>query len=75
LNAVKQALDYGVKITGCTVHCVNERIDQGKIIAQKAVPVLEEDTLESLLLRVHQAEHLLYPQVIRAIANGNYFGE
>ncbi len=65
LNAVKQALDYGVKFTGCTVHYVNENIDQGKIIAQKVVPVLEEDTLDSLLLRVHQAEHALYPQVIR----------
>lgn len=68
LHAQKQALDYGVKITGCTVHFVNEVMDGGKIIAQAAVPVLPEDTEESLSARILVEEHRLLPQVIGWIA-------
>lgn len=70
LEAWKQALDYGVKVTGCTVHFVDAGIDAGPIIAQQAVPVLAGDTAESLHQRIHAAEHDLYPKCISAIAAG-----
>src|SRR5262245_45901498 len=70
LEAWKQALDYGVKVTGCTVHFVDQGIDTGPIIAQETVPVLVGDTAESLHARIQQAEHRLYPQVIAALAAG-----
>jgi phosphoribosylglycinamide formyltransferase-1 len=66
----KQALDHGVKITGCTVHFVDQGVDSGPILGQQAVPVLEDDTPESLHQRIHQAEHELYPRCIAAIARG-----
>jgi phosphoribosylglycinamide formyltransferase-1 len=68
LEAWKQALQYGVKITGCSVHFVDAGVDSGPIMAQKAVPVLEIDTAETLHERIHAAEHELYPQCIAAIA-------
>jgi phosphoribosylglycinamide formyltransferase-1 len=68
LDAVRQALEYGVKITGCTVHFVDEQIDHGRIIAQSAVPVKDGDTEESLHRRIHREEHELYPRVIRDLA-------
>lgn len=70
MNAVKQALDYGVKITGVTVHFVDGGMDTGPIIAQRAVEVLPGDTEDSLSARVHAAEHELLPLVVRWIAEG-----
>jgi len=64
LAAWKQALDHGVKVTGCTVHWVDQGIDTGRIIAQQAVPVLEGDTPETLHERIQQAERTLYQQSI-----------
>ena len=70
LNAQAQALAHGVKITGCTVHFVDEELDGGAIIAQAAVPVLEEDTTESLSARILVAEHRLYSEAIRLVLGG-----
>lgn len=70
LEAWKQALDYGVRITGCTVHFVDAGVDAGPIIAQQAVPILEGDTPRTLHERLHAAEHELYPKCIAAIARG-----
>lgn len=68
LHAQKQAFDYGVKISGCTVHFVDAGMDTGKIIAQKAVPVLDTDTADRLADRILVAEHALYPEVIGLFA-------
>ncbi len=65
LDAQRQALEYGVKITGCTVHVVTEDMDAGPIVAQRAVPVLDDDTEESLSARILEEEHKLYPEAIR----------
>jgi phosphoribosylglycinamide formyltransferase-1 len=70
LEAWKQALDHGVKVTGCTVHFVDAGVDAGPIIGQQAVPVLDGDTPESLHARIHAAEHELYPKCVAAIARG-----
>ena len=70
LEAWKQALDHGVKVTGCTVHFVDAGVDAGPIIAQQTVPVLENDTAESLHSRIHAAEHELYPKCVAAMARG-----
>ena len=70
LDAWKQALDYGVKFTGCTVHFVDQGVDSGPIIAQEAVPVLQEDTSVTLLERIQQTERRLYPRAIGALAEG-----
>ena len=70
LAAWKQALDQGVKITGCTVHFVDAGVDSGPIIAQQTVAVLDDDTAETLHHRIQQAEHELYPQCVAAIAKG-----
>ena len=70
LEAWKQALDHGVKTTGCTVHFVDAGVDCGPIIGQQAVPVLDDDTSETLHQRIHQAEHELYPRCVGAIARG-----
>jgi phosphoribosylglycinamide formyltransferase-1 len=64
LEAWKQALAAGEKVTGCTVHYVDEKIDHGGIIAQREVPILSDDTAESLHARIQIAEHALYPAVI-----------
>jgi len=68
LEAWKQALDHGVKVTGCTVHFVDAGVDSGPIIAQQAVPVLDDDTSGSLHERIQKAEHDLYPKCVAAIA-------
>ena len=68
LEAWKQALDYGVKVTGCTVHFVDQGIDSGPILGQETVPVLADDTPTVLHERIQQAERRLYPQVIRGLA-------
>lgn len=70
LEAWKQALDHGVKFTGCTVHFVDAGVDSGAIIGQQTVPVLDDDTPESLHQRIHAAEHELYPRCVAAIARG-----
>ncbi len=70
LEAWKQALDHGVKVTGCTVHFVDAGVDCGPIIGQQTVPVLDTDTPESLHQRIHAAEHELYPKCVAAIARG-----
>ena len=70
LEAWKQALDYGVKVTGCTVHFVDAGTDSGPVIAQETVPVLPEDTPASLHERIQQAERRLYPAVVGALAQG-----
>jgi phosphoribosylglycinamide formyltransferase 1 len=68
LEAWKQALDYGVKVTGCTVHFVDQGVDSGAIIAQETVPVLDGDTAATLHERIQQAERKIYPAVVRAMA-------
>lgn len=68
LEAWKQALDYGVKVTGCTVHFVDQGIDSGAIIAQQTVPVLDDDTPATLHTRIQQAEWDLYPKAIEMVA-------
>ena len=70
LEAWKQALEYGVKVTGCTVHFVDAGVDAGPILAQQTVAVLESDTPETLHERIHAAEHELYPKCLAAIAAG-----
>lgn len=70
LEAWKQALDHGVKVTGCTVHFVDQGVDSGPIIAQQTVPVLEGDTPETLHARIQEAERRLYPATIGALAEG-----
>lgn len=69
-HAVAQALAYGVKITGVTVHFVDEEVDHGPIIAQRTVPVLPGDTEETLHERIQLEEHKLYPEVVSAFAAG-----
>jgi len=71
LEAWKQAQVYGVKVSGCTVHFVDAGVDSGPIIGQQAVPVLDDDTPESLHQRIHAAEHELYPRCLAAIARGD----
>ena len=65
LNSQKKALDYGVKITGCTVHFVDEGLDSGPVIAQKHVTVLDSDTFETLSERILVQEHILYPYCVK----------
>jgi phosphoribosylglycinamide formyltransferase 1 len=72
LEAWKQALEYGVKVTGCTVHLIDQGIDTGPILAQVAVPVLDNDTPEGLHARIQEAEHALYPATIAALAAGKF---
>lgn len=70
LDAQRQALEYGVKITGCTVHFVDEFLDSGPIVIQSAVPVLDADTVESLSARILAQEHVIYPKAIGYVVNG-----
>jgi phosphoribosylglycinamide formyltransferase-1 len=69
-HGIRDAFEHGVKVTGVTVHFANEVFDEGPIIAQQAVPVLEDDTVESLEARIHEVEHRLYPTALAAIADG-----
>jgi len=68
LDAQRQALEHGVKVTGCTVHFVDEFLDSGPIIVQSAVPVLDRDTVETLSARILLQEHSIYSQAIQLIA-------
>ena len=69
-HAIQDAFDYGVKVTGVTVHFANEEYDKGPIVAQRAVPVRETDTVETLEERIHEVEHEMYPQVLGWLADG-----
>ena|SRR6202158_3156670 len=72
LEAQEQAFAYGVKITGCTVHFVDEELDHGAIIAQKAVPVLETDDEHTLAARILEQEHMAYSEAINIVLEGGY---
>ncbi|MCL2826181.1 MAG: phosphoribosylglycinamide formyltransferase [Eggerthellaceae bacterium] len=69
-HAVEDAFNAGVKVTGVTVHFANAAYDKGPIIAQRAVDVLEGDTLDALTERIHAVEHVLYPEVLHLLAQG-----
>ena len=71
LAAWEQALAHGVRVTGCTVHFVDAGVDSGPIIGQQTVPVLDDDTAETLHQRIQGAEHALYPKCVAAIARGD----
>lgn len=70
LHAQRQALQYGVKVSGATVHLVDEGLDSGPIVLQEAVPVLGSDTEDSLSARILAAEHRIYPRAVRALLDG-----
>ena len=70
-HAIQDAFVAGVKVTGVTVHFANEEYDKGPIIAQRAVSVLEGDTLETLEARIHKTEHEIYPEVLQLISQGS----
>lgn len=72
LNAQMEAINYGVKVSGCTVHLVDEGVDTGRILMQKAVPVYDYDTPETLAERILKWEHIIYPKAIDSYLNGNF---
>ena len=72
LDAQKQALEHGVRFSGCTVHFVDETLDGGPIIAQRIVPVLDDDTEETLSARILEDEHKLYSEALAIVASGAY---
>ncbi len=72
LDAQHQAFDYGVKVSGCTVHFVDEQLDSGPIIRQAAVPVLPGDTADALSARILEQEHRVYSEAIRIVLAGQY---
>ncbi|HYN14969.1 MAG TPA: phosphoribosylglycinamide formyltransferase [Terriglobales bacterium] len=72
LEGQKQALEYGVKVSGCTVHFVDEQLDHGAIIVQKAVPVYDSDDEHTLADRILEQEHIAYSEAIRIVLEGNY---
>ena len=69
LDAQRQALEHGDKISGCTVHFVDNTLDGGPIIAQRTVPVLEDDTVETLSARILEQEHIWYPEAVALVLN------
>lgn len=72
LDVHRQVLEHGVKWTGCTVHFVDETLDGGPIVAQRAVPVLDDDSEETLAARVLAEEHKLYAEAVALVVGGNY---
>jgi phosphoribosylglycinamide formyltransferase-1 len=72
LDAQQQAFDYGVKVAGCTVHFVDEQLDHGAIVLQRAIPVLEEDDAHSLAERILVEEHIAYSEAIARVASAMY---
>jgi len=72
LDAQKQAFDYGVKVSGCTVHFVDENLDHGAILVQKVVPVLDSDDEHTLAARILEQEHIAYTEAIRIALDGQY---
>lgn len=75
LHAQRQALEYGVKVSGCTVHFVDEGMDTGPIILQATVPVLDDDTEDSLVARILTQEHRIYKQALQFLAQGRVYLE
>ena len=71
INSGRQALEYGVKYTGVTVHYVDEGVDTGPIILQDIVKIEDTDTEESLLEKIHKIEHQIYPEALRLVSSGN----
>ncbi|HWC31771.1 MAG TPA: phosphoribosylglycinamide formyltransferase, partial [Actinomycetota bacterium] len=69
-HAVRDALAWGVKVTGATVHLVDEEVDHGPVIAQEAVPVLDDDDEETLHARIRAVEHRIYPEAVRLVLDG-----
>jgi phosphoribosylglycinamide formyltransferase-1 len=72
LDAQHQAVDYGAKVSGCTVHFVDEQLDHGAIVVQAAVPVLDTDTAETLSVRILKEEHRIYSEAIRLVLSGRF---
>lgn len=72
LNAQRQALEHGAKVSGCTVHFVDETLDGGPIIAQREVPVLEGDTEETVSARILEQEHKLYPEAVALVLKSHF---
>jgi phosphoribosylglycinamide formyltransferase-1 len=72
LDAQRQALDYGVRVTGATVHLVTSELDGGPIVLQSAVPVLDDDTVETLSSRILVEEHRIYPEAIQMLLDGEW---
>jgi phosphoribosylglycinamide formyltransferase-1 len=71
-DAQRQAFEHGVKVSGATVHLVEEALDSGPIVLQEAVPVKEDDTVERLSARILDAEHRIYPRAVRLVLDGRY---
>lgn len=69
-HAVRDTLDYGVRITGVTVHLIDEEVDHGPVVSQRAIPVYDNDDEETLHARIHQVEYELYPEAVAAFAEG-----
>jgi phosphoribosylglycinamide formyltransferase-1 len=72
LNAQAQALEFGAKVAGCTVHFVDEAVDHGVIVLQRPVPVHDDDTADTLAARILEQEHLAYPEAIAKVLSGDY---
>ena len=72
LDAQHQALEYGAKVAGCTVHFVDEAVDHGVIVLQKPVQVLDDDTVQTLSARILEQEHIAYPEAITRVLSGKY---
>lgn len=72
LDAQRQAVEHGVKVSGCTVHFVDETLDGGPIVAQRAVPVLDSDTPDTLAARILVEEHRAYPEALALVCSGRY---
>jgi phosphoribosylglycinamide formyltransferase-1 len=70
LDVQKKAIEWGCKLAGCTVHFVTEGVDEGPIILQSAVPILDEDTPDTLAARILEQEHTIYPRAVRLFAEG-----
>jgi phosphoribosylglycinamide formyltransferase-1 len=72
LDAQQQAFEYGVRVSGCTVHFVDEELDHGAIILQKAVEITDQDTAETLTAKILEHEHALYIEALKKIVGGNF---
>jgi phosphoribosylglycinamide formyltransferase-1 len=72
MDAQAQALEFGAKVAGCTVHFVDEAVDHGAIVVQRTVPVQDDDSVESLSARVLEQEHIAYPEAIAKVLSGEY---
>lgn len=72
LEAQRQALEHGVKFTGCTVHFVDENLDAGPVILQAVVPILDDDTVDTLSARILQEEHRIYSEAVSIVLSGNW---